>query len=282
MDWITNKIFNFQFSIFKIVLILFFVFLVSGDANAARVYFELPSTTYKVGDRFILPVLIDTEGESLNALDIKISIPELLEVQEISKNGSVVQLWINEPLVNNKIINLSGGIPGGMIGDKKLVAKIAFQARAAGEGNIDFTKDSSVFINDGQGTRLELQESGGPIFNVIPRPKDDNPEDIKQDENKRDRTKPSKFPILIGKDPRVFGGKYFFSFYTTDKDSGVDHYEIKEGNDIFKIAQSPFLLNDQSLRTVIRVRAYDDAGNYRESTYPNLPTRIWWKIVSLF
>lgn len=86
----------------------------------------------------------------------------------------------------------------------------------------------------------------------------------------------------MGQDPRVFGGKYFVSFFTTDSKSGVDHYEIKEGDNGYKTAQSPYLLSDQNLRSVVRVRAYDVAGNYRESVYPGIFKRFWWWITGFF
>ena len=76
-----------------------------------------------------------------------------------------------------------------------------------------------------------------------------------------DATSPEKFQAEIGQDPSVFEGKYFLGFSTTDKTSGVDYYEVKEGKGDFKKAQIPYLLEDQTLRSKIVVRAVDKAGN---------------------
>jgi len=76
-----------------------------------------------------------------------------------------------------------------------------------------------------------------------------------------DSTVPEKFKSEIGQDPSVFGGKYFLSFSTTDKLSGIDHYEVKEGNKDFKEVKSPYVLEDQNLRGKIIVKAIDKAGN---------------------
>ena len=273
----------------KIILLSIFSFLFSGSAFAARVYFEPQPSTYKVGDNFTLSLVLDTEGQSINAVEINISVPKLLKIKNISKSGSVIQLWVSEPSFSGKIINLTGGIPGGTATSKGTIAKVTFEAIAIGEGNIAFTPGSSVLLNDGQGTKLDLKIAGGPIFKVIPRPKK-SPKELpkesepkKEDKETKDNKKPEKFKILVGEDPRVFSGQKFISFFTTDKDSGIDYYEIKEGKGDYKIAQSPYLLSDQEkMRTVIRVRAYDTAGNYKESIYPNLFIRIWWKLLNIF
>jgi hypothetical protein len=115
-----------------------------------------------------------------------------------------------------------------------------------------------------------------------PKPEETPPEAKEKEQEIKDRKKPEKFEILVSEDFRVFDGKKFISFFSTDKDSGVDHYEIREGKGDYKIAQSPYLLDDQNLGTVIRVRAYDFSGNYRESVYPNIFKRILWWISSRF
>jgi len=85
-----------------------------------------------------------------------------------------------------------------------------------------------------------------------------------------DTIPPEEFEPQIGQDPTMYDGKYFLSFIAQDKTSGVDHYEVtevpwfsfkktKEG----KVVQSPYLLEDQRLRKVIKVKAVDKAGNER-------------------
>jgi hypothetical protein len=273
----------------SVILLSIFYFLFSTPVFAARVYFEPSPATYKVGDSFTLSLLLDTEGQSINALDISIQVPKLLKIKNISKNGSIIQLWISEPSFSGEIITLTGGIPSGTTTSKGTVVKVTFEAAAIGEGNIAFTPGSSILLNDGQGTKLDLEMAGGPIFQVVPKPKETmivSPEPKPKGtpievEEIKDNKKPEKFKILISEDSRIFDGQKFISFFSTDKDSGIEHYEVKEGKSDYKIAQSPYLLGDQNLRTVIRTRAYDGAGNYRESVYPNLFIRIWWWITGL-
>jgi hypothetical protein len=78
-----------------------------------------------------------------------------------------------------------------------------------------------------------------------------------------DSTPPEDFKPEIGKDPAIFEGKYFLSFTTADKTSGIDFFEVKEGKRNFKRAESPYLLENQELKSIIKVKAVDKAGNER-------------------
>ena len=71
-------------------------------------------------------------------------------------------------------------------------------------------------------------------------------------------------------------GKNYLVFTTIDQTSGVEYYEVKEGKGSFKKAVSPYLLEDQDLRGVIKVRAVDRAKNERISEIVP-PCRINWK-----
>lgn len=104
-----------------------------------------------------------------------------------------------------------------------------------------------------------------------------------------DGTPPEPFEPEIAKDPSMFEGKYFLSFATTDKTSGIDHYEIIEADRRgyqrrttrkaeWKIGESPYLLEDQSLRSIIKVKAVDKAGNEKIAEIIP-PYKITWKDV---
>ncbi|MCK4592561.1 hypothetical protein KAT63_03955 [Candidatus Parcubacteria bacterium] len=88
-----------------------------------------------------------------------------------------------------------------------------------------------------------------------------------------DTTSPKEFtPQIID----IEGMKYLV-FATTDAASGIDYYKVSEtglnwlGNikpkqeTKWEIAKSPYLLKDQSLKSIIKVKANDKAGNERLS-----------------
>jgi len=95
-----------------------------------------------------------------------------------------------------------------------------------------------------------------------------------------DKTNPRPFSISLVSDKSIYDGRYVVTFNTTDKQSGLDHYEImEEPLDHFnlflwgaltapwKTAQSPYLLTDQTLNSTIRVKAIDKAGNEYIAVY---------------
>ncbi len=80
---------------------------------------------------------------------------------------------------------------------------------------------------------------------------------------------PEEFMPEVDKSPSMFNGQYFLSFSTQDAVSGLDHYEVLEGKNIqdnmggWRLATSPYLLEDQTLESIIKVKAVDKAGNER-------------------
>lgn len=270
-----------------LIITLFFSFFVINPAYAARIFFEPAGGKYKVGDNISLSVYVDTENETINAVELGLNIPKLLRIKDISKNGSIIQLWIGEPSYSGDTAQLIGGIPSGIKTNRGLIGKINLGASAIGQGSIGFLPNSSVLLNDGNGTKLSLQMVSNEIFEITPKLKSDKTPSAEEKETpkpeiKKDTKKPNKFQIMIGVDPRVFGGKNFASFFTTDSDSGIDHYEIKLGKGPFKIAQAPYLIERIGSRAVIRVRAYDNSRNFREAVSPGILKRFWWSIINIF
>ncbi|MDO8264971.1 MAG: hypothetical protein Q7T34_01210, partial [Candidatus Parcubacteria bacterium] len=92
-----------------------------------------------------------------------------------------------------------------------------------------------------------------------------------------DSIKPEEFTPEIGQDMALFEGRKFLSFITTDQTSGIDHYEINETG-TWKIAQNPYVLENQSLNNKISVKAIDKAGNERITEY--VPEAVPQKIPS--
>ncbi len=98
-----------------------------------------------------------------------------------------------------------------------------------------------------------------------------------------DKAPPELFQPKIGKDPSLFEGKYFLGFLTTDKSSGIDYYEIKEGKNNFEREVSPYLLLDQKLQSKILVKAVDRAGNEQIAEITPQPKPFpYWIIILIF
>jgi len=252
----------------KIFIFTTFLFLCfSFSVEAVTLYLEPEEGEYYLDDIFLVRIKLDTEEEEINAIKAELNFPQnKLEVVDTTKGGSVLVLWPEEPIYSNEAgrVFFIGGIPGGFSGEAKVLSIpfrviSSFDSEAVAE--ISFKVNSEVFLNDKLGTTAEAVFNGA-TFNVFPE-QAETPKDEWQEYLKKDHSFPEPFEILLKQDPLIFDGKYFIAFYATDEGTGIDYYEIKEGDGPWKRGKNPYLLEDQSLQGIIKVKAVDKAGNER-------------------
>ena len=278
--------------VFSFSLLVFSLIIPTSSARAAVLYLEPSEGTYHVNDTFLVEVRIDVEDKCINVVDVNLSFSQdILKAVNFSRGNSILTLWLKEPLIdqNQGLISFTGGIPGGYCGilpgdpgKTNLLGRIIFQVKETNQeqtAKIEFLDTSQVLLNDGLGTPAKLT-SRGAIFTVLPE-KLEVPKDEWLQELKKDNIPPEFFEIEIHQDPAIFDGKYFIVFSTTDKQTGIDYYEVKEGERDWQRVESPYLLEDQSLGSRIKVRAVDKAGNERVVKY--IPPKVekpfpWWLI----
>jgi len=259
--------------------ILIFAFCISGRAEAAILYLESSQNEYRQGQTFVVEARIDAEGECINTVKADLSFPkDVLEAIDFGRGGSILNLWLKPPEINQTqgLISFIAGIPGGYCGklsgdpgSSNLLGKIVFKAKEINGGEpsveVEFLDSSQVLLNDGLGTSAKL--TAKRIALKILLKGTEVPEDEWDKELKKDTLPPEPFNIEVHQDASVFEGKYFITFSTADKQTGIDYLEIKEGKKEWKKGESPYLLEDQSLRSIIKVRAMDKAGNERVAEY---------------
>jgi len=260
------KTFHKKFIVF-ILSVFLFVFFSPFPVSAAEIIFQNPNQTLGVGDQFSVPIMLSSDGESLNAVsgDIVWNDDTLSAISVLSAN-SVVSSWIEMPHISGNSVSFSGIMPGGYeavvdpISQKEnpgIIATIIFQVKKAGIGNIEFT-DAHLLKNDGLGTEESMQNNplilsfGAQGSGLVVSTNDTNP--------------PEAFTPIIINDPDIYNGKSVLIFSTVDKETGIDHYEVKQGNADWVRAESPFLLPDQKFHGTIFVKAIDLAGNYSIGT----------------
>lgn len=268
------------------------IFLVSPlFSSAASLYIDPPTNTLYRGDAVTLSVRLDTDesvGECVNAVDAVIKYSENIEPVDISTGNSIFNIWVETPTINRqeRIITFAGGIPNGYCGrvegDPRLtniLTQIIFRSPSfsvSGSNDTDasvyFSDESTAYLNDGLGTRVSLNTYPAKIIlNKTASTTFTNPWQAEID---ADKTPPNEFSIDLQRDDNAFYKKYYIVFNTTDKETGIDHYEIMEEplNQIgdfqwgrvdapWVIARSPYVLEDQTLNSIIRVKAVDKAGN---------------------
>lgn len=284
----------FSRGVFLFVVATFFILSAPAQVSAALLYFDPGEANVYRGDTVTLALRIDTdEGECINAVDAVINYDASLKAIDVSRGESILNLWVQNPTIDEAAhtISFAGGVPGGYCGripgDPRLtnvIAELVFQSPGfvIGAGNnpsgrVWVDEKSQVFLHDGLGTNADVRLQDAKI-NLMPNAGTEN-SDTWRAEVSADGEIPSDFSITLSKDDVAFSGKYFITFNATDKQSGIDHYEVMEepieeynsftwgrADAPWIITESPYVLKDQSLNSTIRVRALDKAGNERMET----------------
>lgn len=213
-------------------------------------------------ESFYIDVVLDTKGENVNAIEGTILFPDdLLEVKEIYNGRSVVTSWVKQPKVEGSSISFAGIMAGGFtatidpVNNTEIpgnIFRVVFTPIKDGYATINFD-DVHLYLNDGSGNEVLIQtrqisfglSSDGQKFTDLI----------------VDTTGPEAFTPIVSKNENLFGGQYFLVFDTKDVETGIDHFEVKEGGKDWVVAKSPYLLTNQSLRDYIQVKAIDNAGN---------------------
>lgn len=279
---------------------IFFAVVVSvpQTVGAVQILLETENTEHSTADVFYVPVRINTQDECVNTVSVAISYnPEELSVQEVSTGDSVISLWTKTPTIERNEkgesgrVVFEGGIPGGfcgrVIGDpgqtnilvKLVVSGIEQIGSSATTTTSQIVVDASskVYLHDGKGTQASTTMLG---LNVTFSQSTSTPENLWLTDVKADTISPELFEITLVQGPSVGNSKHFIVFNTTDKQSGVDHYEVLETDpDRFGFltwvpresywvpATSPYILRDQNLLSKIMVKAVDKNGNERVVVY---------------
>lgn len=261
------------------IIILFFIWYFSFliTAEAAQLNLVSQAKELGVGSQFKVDLMLDTEGQDINAVESKIIFPKnLLELKEIIDGNSIINLWIEKPklyiLNSESYVSFSGIIPGGFSGvlspyyrgyKSGNVFSLVFLTKKEDSGTVEINS-AKVLLNDGNGTAAKTMISNFqfliskqvPISQaLVAQTKDTNP--------------PELFTPEVSRDPNVFDGKWFLVFTAQDKGSGIDHYEAQEtwskepDKNQWHVVESPFILKDQSRTSYIFVKAIDRAGNQR-------------------
>lgn len=274
----------------KLFLFLVFCLFIPIWADGAILYLEPLEGEFQIDDTFIVEIKIDTEKECINAVEVELKFsPEVLKAIDFSQGSSILTLWPKVPEINQTsgLVSFAGGIPGGYCGEipgdpgpSHLLGKIIFQVFSDGFVEVLFQDDSQVLLNDGLGTPAKLKTQGA-VFTILSE-KIEFPKDEWQEELKKDIIPPEIFEIEIHQDPNIFENKYFIIFSTIDKQTGLSYFEVKEGERDWQQEESPYLLADQSLQSIIKVKAVDKAGNERIAEYiPEVSKKafFWWIVV---
>lgn len=250
--------------ILALSIIVISIFICVPQVEAAQFFFETKDVEVGVGQEMEITLHLNSERKTINALEGTIQLSSLLDVIAVHDGNSIVAFWNERPKIDKHSIIFSGIIPGGWQGSNGRI--FSFIIKTKDQGNNTLTMlNTSVLLHDGKGTRTTVKIE--PLTLRVDESITLKPRISDQDDNEL----PEVFTPLLAQDPDIFNGDYFLVFATQDKGSSIDHYEVKEVKKILKdetnkdwqTVESPYRINNQTLKSFVYIRAIDRAGNIR-------------------
>lgn len=281
------------------ILIIVFVNIItflglsySVPVYAAEMFFDSAKERVYTGEEFSVSIKLDPEGVSINAVEGTITYDnQFIEVNNVRVSGSIINTWIEYPKVKNKSISFSGIIPGGFKGIRTpfsdtynpgTILTLDLTAVKTGQAKVALQDVFSV-ENSSQAKQMSLSDDLWQM-NIEKSTTSDNTQNKKEIETVvKDSVPPEDFDVHVIKRSDIFEGNYALLFSTTDTLSGVDRYEVREGDyDKWQVADSPYILKDQTFKNPIWVKAVDEAGNERVKEVNPPKVKSHFQFVALY
>lgn len=156
--------------IFVVSAVFSLGFLGAEPAKAAgSTLFLSPSNgTFQVDSTFDVSVFLNTQGNSVNTIDMALRYPpDKLQLVSSGTGKSIIGLWTSQPKYNNQtgLVELTGGVPGGVNVERGLITTLTFRVKAVGSAIVKFDR-TKVLLNDGLGTEV-LTQTQNSIYDLI-------------------------------------------------------------------------------------------------------------------
>ncbi len=146
-----------------IILLSPFFFLFSGYAGAASsqlgasMYITPPSENPRANSNFTATIKVDSLAQPVNAVKgLFYFNKDKLEIINISKIGSILNLWVEEPAFSNieGTLRFQGGVPNpGFMGNNGTVLHVIFRVKGSGVNSLVW-KEGEILASDGKGTNI--------------------------------------------------------------------------------------------------------------------------------
>ena len=281
-------------------LIIGLAFLVPFPVLAAGFSFIVPAQPLGAGDSFTVGASLDTGDERINAVEGSVRFSPSLSLIGVRLAGSVVPLWVTPPSETQPgVVSFAGVLPGGYQASPAAgespdptgnLFTLVFTARKKDNPELSFGLDTTLYRDDGNGTRISL-----PAEKQIIRIGDSSPVP-RTISLMSDTLPPEPFtPSVVSAEP--FGQKGRALVFTAqDKDSGILRYELAssywphadQAKLLWEEVQSPYFFKEGDTLSYLYIRAVDHQGNTTTALIP--PTDFsalaflatWWMYIVAF
>jgi len=144
----------------------------SQQANLSESSYQLGASLYiaplsenpRAGGNFTVTIKTDSLAQPVNAIKGVLTFnKDRLEIIGVSKIGSILNLWVDEPSFSNLdgTLKFQGGVPNpGFMGNGGVVLHIIFRAKTSGVTSLIW-KEGQVLASDGKGTNILTSMGSG-------------------------------------------------------------------------------------------------------------------------
>ena len=154
----------------KIALAILSFLVLPSFAFGASLTFSPSYGSYQKGSTLTIGIVAGSPDKPINALSGVVNFPsDKLEVVSISKNQSIISLWVQEPTFSNTdgTVNFEGIVLSpGFQGNGGRILNVTFKTKSDGATQLAFIK-GSILANDGEGTEI-LTSKGTAQFSILP------------------------------------------------------------------------------------------------------------------
>ncbi len=136
-----------------------------------EVAFSPRSGSFVEGSTFQVPVILDTNGASINGIEVRINFDaSKLSIVNASAGQSIIGVWVEPPAYDNTRGTASyvGVVPNGIVTDSGVVGTITFRAKSVGRAVLSVRADSNILLNNGLGSAATM-ERGRAEYTIIPK-----------------------------------------------------------------------------------------------------------------
>ncbi|MBI2035864.1 MAG: hypothetical protein HYT12_04285 [Candidatus Liptonbacteria bacterium] len=139
------KYFNIKIKLLVFALALFELFASPTFVGAAELYFYPAEQTLVTGETAIVEVRLNTEGKSINAVEVSGVAMDPLEFLEAEFSGSFLPVVVEKPEFKDGNFRFVGGVPNGFVGDG-IIGRLIVRARGEGASELSFA-GARLFLN---------------------------------------------------------------------------------------------------------------------------------------
>ncbi len=161
---------------FGLFAALLFLVSTTGDVHAANLTISPSTVNAKVGKTFTVDLVVNNNIDAINAASALVTYPaDSLSIVSVSKVGSFISLWAEEPSFSNDKGTLTlEGVALNPGFDKATGKIISVTFKALQEGNVSIAvKSGQVLANDGNAT--DVLKTTGAAFVYIT---NDKPQEV--------------------------------------------------------------------------------------------------------